>query len=203
VAWWAGEPHSDRPQCLSPVIGDFLCQWNDSMGDSARQLLVPFIPRLVGTAASAAVEERREWMIADWGWREALPAWLRQARLTAAAAVAEGCPQVVDVPSEDRVRDAVRQVMGEPPTLGVADFAAGWWRVPLFAVWAAGSSVVGGPYRWCSAAAYAALQQVGVDADYATQAALLRPTVVQVQTTALSLLDRLIDVGESHHLDWG
>ena len=24
VAWWAGEDHSDRPECVSPVIGAFL-----------------------------------------------------------------------------------------------------------------------------------------------------------------------------------
>lgn len=200
MAWWAGEPHSDRPQCLSRVIGDFLWQWNDSMSDGDRQLLVPFIPRLVGTAASAAVEERRGWMIFDWGWRVALPAWLRSAGLTRAAAVAEGSPRVVDVPTEDRVRDSVRRVMGEPPTVGVVDVAVGRWRVPFFAVLGTGSSVLGGPHRWCSAAAYAALQQVGGDADDATQVALLRPTVVQVQATALSLLDRMINVGESHHL---
>jgi hypothetical protein len=200
VAWWAGEPHSDRPRCLSRVIGDFTCQWNDSLSNADRQLLVPFIPRLAGTAASDAVEERREWMIADWGWRVSLPAWLRGAGLTLAAEVAETSPPVVDTPSQDRIRHAVRRVMGEPLSPSLSDIAAGLWRVPHFAVSASGTPVWSSPHLWCSAAAHAALQQGNGHADHRTQAALLRSTVVQVQATALTLLERLIDAGEPHPL---
>jgi hypothetical protein len=33
VAWLAGERHSDKPQCVCPVIASFLRTWNDGMGN--------------------------------------------------------------------------------------------------------------------------------------------------------------------------
>ena len=36
VAWVAGEPHSDHPQCASPVMTAFLTRWNDRMCEVGR-----------------------------------------------------------------------------------------------------------------------------------------------------------------------
>jgi hypothetical protein len=41
-----GEPYSDHPQCLSPVMAAFIREWNGVMGDADRQILVPYILRL-------------------------------------------------------------------------------------------------------------------------------------------------------------
>src|SRR5688572_3642961 len=68
VAYVAGEPWSDHPECVSEVLGTFGRAWNDALPDDATRtrLLGPFITRLVGTRASADVEERRAWMALDW-----------------------------------------------------------------------------------------------------------------------------------------
>src|SRR3712207_4257577 len=49
VAHLAGEGHTDRPRCASPVVRDFVIPVNDHMPREARQSLKPFAPRLVGT----------------------------------------------------------------------------------------------------------------------------------------------------------
>jgi hypothetical protein len=44
-----GEPFSDRPDCVCPVIAAFLRGWNDRAGYSDRQRLRPYAWRVVGT----------------------------------------------------------------------------------------------------------------------------------------------------------
>src|SRR5665213_2619755 len=77
----AGEEWSDHPKCVSPVIGAFMRSWNDSLDDKNRQRLKPYIAKILDTAASKEVEDRRAWIATDWIVREYLPAWLRQAKL--------------------------------------------------------------------------------------------------------------------------
>ena len=57
VAYIAGEPWSDTPECASPVIGAFLRSWNDSLDDDTRQSLKPYITRLVGSKSTDEVED--------------------------------------------------------------------------------------------------------------------------------------------------
>lgn len=85
VAWFAGREHSDRPVCVSPVLGDYGRKLNDTLPDEPRQKLVPFIPRLVGTAGIRTADERRRWLARDWIIRTYTPAWLRLAGLTTEA----------------------------------------------------------------------------------------------------------------------
>src|SRR4029077_13546284 len=66
VAYVAGEPHSDHPKCASPILTSFCMRWNDRLNDVDRQLLKPFIPRLVGTNTGEADELTRKWMMLDW-----------------------------------------------------------------------------------------------------------------------------------------
>lgn len=75
VAYVAGEEWTDRPQCASPVISAMLRSINDGLPDDAsrNRLLKPFIPKLVGSIASDAVEERRAAMAADWYARTYVP----------------------------------------------------------------------------------------------------------------------------------
>ncbi len=49
VAQLAGEGHTDRPRCASPLVRHFAIPVNDHMPREARQRLKPFVPRLVGT----------------------------------------------------------------------------------------------------------------------------------------------------------
>jgi hypothetical protein len=50
VAWLAGEPHGDSPECASPLIRAFAIPLNDNMPPAVRQRLKPFAPRILGTA---------------------------------------------------------------------------------------------------------------------------------------------------------
>lgn len=51
VAWIAGEPHSDHPECVSPLLGAFLRSWNDALDDETRQKLNQYKVRVIGTAS--------------------------------------------------------------------------------------------------------------------------------------------------------
>lgn len=75
AAWVAGEPHSDHPDCVSPVLGAFMRRWNDDLDDEGRQKLKPFILRAVGTGGDGQ-DEARGWLALDWLVRVHLPAWL-------------------------------------------------------------------------------------------------------------------------------
>jgi len=50
AAFLAGEPHSYRPSCVSQTITNFVWLLGDRTDDDIRQRLLPFVPRLVGTA---------------------------------------------------------------------------------------------------------------------------------------------------------
>ncbi len=97
VAFVAGEPWTDSPQCACPVIATFLRNWNDSLPDDERNdLLKDLIPRLVGTRATPAIEQRRATMAADWLIREHTPAWLRLAGLTTQADALSSLPEITN-----------------------------------------------------------------------------------------------------------
>ncbi len=98
----AGERFSDRPRSVSPVLGRFLRCYNDRLDDERRQDLYPIASRVVGTAASRAVERSRArrclaW-VAESGHRIPLTLQLRAglsaatlaARVALAAASEEG-----------------------------------------------------------------------------------------------------------------
>jgi len=77
VAWMAGEPHSDRPQCVSPMIAEFLRSWNDSLSDESRtELIAPLLSMTIGTRTTPEAEETRGWKVLDWMIRVSLPTWL-------------------------------------------------------------------------------------------------------------------------------
>ena len=82
AAFIAGEPWSDHPQCVCPVIAAFCRSWNDTLGDDRNRILKPLIPLVIGTRGNTALESRRAWMATDWLIRTYLPAWLRLAAAT-------------------------------------------------------------------------------------------------------------------------
>lgn len=95
VAWLAGEPHSDDPQCACPVTAAVVRCLNDSVATDAEreQLLRPLVPHLVNSRASAAVEHARAMLVADCAARRIAPRILRRAyRDAEARALAQAEP---------------------------------------------------------------------------------------------------------------
>jgi hypothetical protein len=87
TAFLAGEPHSDHPVCVSPVLAAFGRGLNDapwSSNEARTQHLEPLIPLLIGTAGKTdeqAVAER----LVRWSIRVAVPLALRASGLDAEA----------------------------------------------------------------------------------------------------------------------
>jgi hypothetical protein len=82
AAYIAGEPHTDHPKCVSPIIATFMRSWNDGLDDADRnRLLKPLIPLVIGTDNNHGAEDRRAWMILDWMIRECTSGFLRAAKL--------------------------------------------------------------------------------------------------------------------------
>ena len=62
----AGEPFSDHPASVCPVIGAFLRTYNDSIDDERRQDLYPYASLVVGSRGSDEVTRAREARLEDW-----------------------------------------------------------------------------------------------------------------------------------------
>jgi hypothetical protein len=80
----AGEPFSDHPESVCPVIGSFLRAYNDALDDERRQDLYLYASRVVGSRASEGVQRARSERLAEWArerqprWRRALPCLTRR-----------------------------------------------------------------------------------------------------------------------------
>ncbi len=62
----AGEKHTDRPVCASPVLTEALIVANDAMPAGLREKLLGDMPwKLVGTHGSTEIERRRAFRLAD------------------------------------------------------------------------------------------------------------------------------------------
>src|SRR4051812_19884283 len=72
----AGEPWSDRPECVSPLVARFLRRWNDTLPWRPRQALKRYICPVIGTRTTDADELIRAELVRDWLVREYAPAWL-------------------------------------------------------------------------------------------------------------------------------
>jgi hypothetical protein len=172
VAYIAGEPWSDTPQCASPVISAFMRAWNDGLPDAERTaLLLPLIPWLVGTRGDEALEERRSLMAADWLVRVHTPAWLRLAKLDAQAELLERLPEITSMAQVPSIRGPLEAVRQDTAAAGAAARAAAWaaaraaagdaaWAAAGDAAWAAAGDAAG-------AAAWAAARAAAGDAAWA------------------------------------
>ncbi|WP_197321704.1 hypothetical protein [Saccharomonospora sp. NB11] len=76
VAWFAGEDHSDRPRCLSPVLHAAVTVLSDRLAHPTLQRLKWLVPSLVGTAQDG-LDGTRSLLAVDWLVRVYTPAWLR------------------------------------------------------------------------------------------------------------------------------
>jgi hypothetical protein len=211
VAYIAGEPWSDHPQCVSPVIAAFMRLWNDALPDDDRtRLLRPLLPLVVGTRTTATDEGTRAWMVADWLVRVHTPAWLRLAGLADHAQTLESCASFVDAAT----------VCAEQPKIAAAGAAAraaardaagaAAWAAARDAAWAAARDAAGAAARdaagaaaWAAsrdaawAAAWDAAGAAAWAAKGAAASAALAPTVAALQASAQDLVRAMCAVGRA------
>jgi len=166
VAWLAGEPHSDHPKCVSPCIGAFLRKWNDVTDEAGRQILKPYLPKVVGTVGKQSDETRRAWMLTDWLVRVHAPTWLDLAGLTEPTQSLRSLPEITSA----SLAKAAQPTINEARTNSAA--AA---RVARAAALAA-SGVAGAAAAWAAAAdascyAARAARDAAWDAEAAARAA--------------------------------
>jgi hypothetical protein len=62
----AGEPFSDHPISVCPVIGSFLRAYNDAIDDDRRQDLYVYAARAVGTRRSISIQRARAARLTQW-----------------------------------------------------------------------------------------------------------------------------------------
>ena len=157
VSHLAGEPHSDAPRCVSPVLRALCVALNDGLTDRPRQRLRPYLARTIGTAGDG-LDEARAWAAADWLVRSWAPAWLALAQLPGEAAALRERPAISDaaslaasLPDLQRARRAARRARtaafrghGDPLTARAAAIRAG--RSGREAAW-----VCAGDAAWAAA----------------------------------------------------
>ena len=62
----AGEPFTDHPVSVCPVIGSFLRAYNDSIDDGRRQALYAYASRVVGSRGPQRTQQARADRLARW-----------------------------------------------------------------------------------------------------------------------------------------
>jgi hypothetical protein len=156
VSHLAGEPHSDMPACVSPVLRAFCVALNDGLADGPRQRLRPYLARTIGTAGDG-LDPDRAWLAMDWLTRTYAPAWLSlaglddSARDLRAAAPLSAIDQLLAAldllgPARRRAADAWRSSGAVRLATGrlarVSARATAWSAAPA-AAWAAARCGVG------------------------------------------------------------
>ena len=222
VSHLAGEPHTDAPACVSPVLRALCIALNDGLDDVRRQRLRPYLTRTIGTAGDG-LDTERAWLAMDWLVRTYTPAWLRLAGLHApAAALADG-PAILDDRSLHACLDALEQARRLTRSAHVRSVggATGWaaaitggrsgreaaWACAGAAAWAAARIAVGdqaGDRARATARAVAgdaaaiAARRARADAvcgELDPREALrvaLTPTLDRLADSAVGLLDRML-----------
>jgi hypothetical protein len=71
----AGEPFSDHPAAVCPVIGSFLRAYNDSVDDERRQDLYAYASQVVGSRAAISVQRERADRLAEWAFEMQRRQW--------------------------------------------------------------------------------------------------------------------------------
>ena len=156
VAYVAGEPFGDRPQCVDTVLGAYGRAVNDFMTDNARQLLVPLIPKLIGTVGDHTLSLRRAMLICDGTIRQILPLAFEGIGLVDVASTLRNLAEVKDESSASAARSAASAAWSAARSAAsaadsAADSAAG-------AAWSAASAADSAAYNaaWSAASAASA-----------------------------------------------
>lgn len=196
VAYIAGEPWSDHPWCACPVITVFMISWNDALPDDERSsLLLPLIPKLVGTRSTPEVEQRRSLMAADWLMRTHTPAWLRLAGLTAQADALAGLPEITSMAQVPGLLEPIEAVRRAAVAARTATWDAAWDATRTAARTTAGSAA------WVAAwvatrdadldAVWVYAMGAAVDAARISAAAAFESTKRELQQSAVQLVERM------------
>jgi hypothetical protein len=96
AAWLAGEPKTDHPECVCPVIASFCRSWNDSTDAAGREVLKDLLPEIIGSSSTPDVETKRAFVVADWAVRTVAAQALRDAGLSAEANKLASLPEITD-----------------------------------------------------------------------------------------------------------
>jgi hypothetical protein len=196
AAWLAGEPHSDKPQCACSVIGAFVIAWNDALptDEDRNRLLKPLIPRLIGTASTQAVRERRSYLALDWLIRVQTPAWLAlRDDLKPHADTLRALSAITDPKTAKAANAAVTAARDAAWDAAWAAARAAAWAAARAAAWDAARDAAWDA-AWAAArdAAWDAAGDAAWDAAGDAAWAALAPTVRELQGSALGLFERMI-----------
>jgi hypothetical protein len=193
VSYIAGEPWSDHPECVCPVIAAFLRNWNDNLPDDRRdELLRPLIPLVLNTRLTKAVEQRRATMAADWLVRVYTPAWLRLANLDRHADALAALPEITDFARCPSLMPVLQAAQYDADAAWAAGDAARVARVAGAAARAAAGAAAGDAAR-VARVAWAAARAAAGAAAWAAAGDVLTPTVSILQQSAISLVRRMIE----------
>jgi hypothetical protein len=210
VAYVRGQPWSDHPPCVSPVIGAYMRTWNDGIPTDAERtsVLLPLIPVLIDTVGSPALENRRATMAADWLIRVHTPAWLRLAGLTADADALASLPEITDfaqtpslmgpLTAARKNADAARAAAGDAAwdVAGDAARAAAWDAAWDAARDAAGDAAGDAARDAAWDAAWAAAWDAARAAAWDAARAALKPTKDALQQSSIELVKRMCALRE-------
>ncbi len=173
--WITRHVHTDDcPPGVSPVLHAYGIRLNDILPDDKRQQLRKYLPNgtspLAGTAGDGK-DETRGYIALDWLIRTYLPEWLDLAKLTAEATALRDLRRIADLVAAKAARPAVQAAYDN----AYKARTAAWAAEAAGAAWAA--EAAGG--AWAAEAAGGA-------------EAALKPTVDQLQQSAIDLYDVLI-----------
>jgi hypothetical protein len=197
VAWIAGEPHSDSPQCASPAIAAFMRSWNDTLPNEDRdRLLKPYLVRLIGSRGTAAAEERRGWLAMDWLIRTFAPAWLSLAHdLSPHAEALRNLPEIANSAAVALAKDPIAAAYSAADSAAYsAAYSAADWAAYSAAYSAADCAARSAADSAAYSAAYSAARSAADSAARSAARSALEPTTKALQASALELLDRMLAV---------
>jgi hypothetical protein len=126
----AGEPFTDHPASVCPVIGCFLRSYNDTIDDSRRQALYEYASRVVGSRGSRRAQQARADRLAAWAeaMQRSRRTWFLRSPLRAVGRVrkpsidAVGSYAVHSIPKHsDRTHASVLALIDELLAIGVRD----------------------------------------------------------------------------------
>ncbi len=152
VSHLAGEPHSDQPACVSPVLRAFCTSLNDTLADAPRQRLRPYLARTIGSADDG-LDPARSWLALDWLIRTYAPTWLRAAGLTAPARQLAGLPAIVE--ARDLHAALVPLGLARREARAAWSATSGTSRAVAWAPWVLSARAVAREAAWASAGAAA------------------------------------------------
>lgn len=191
VAYVAGEPWSDQPQCASRVLGAFLRTYNDQVDHATRQSLVPYIYRLAGSRATEEIEQRRSFMAGDWLIRIHLPAWLHLAGLPAEAGRLAAFPEITNAADLLAVQPLLDEAKKTSADAALAAVLAGALAAVLAgardAAWARDAARAG-----ALAGAWDAARAGSLAGARDEALAALVPITQQLQALAPALIERML-----------